>query len=102
MLQDRKNCSGPRLCGTTLGSPLVLRTRAETWVFPHNQRPLVFFLSLNGQGRLSRSLVVRMSMVNTVTYNVTTLFGQSVDHSLVTNQKLCSKYRLGLHKLNTC
>ena len=30
--------------GTTLGSPLVLRTRAETWVFPHNPRPLVFFL----------------------------------------------------------
>ena len=45
MLQDRKNYSGPRLCGTTLGSPLVLRTRAETWVFPHNPRPLVFFLS---------------------------------------------------------
>ena len=32
------------LWGTTLGSPLVLRTRAETWVFPHNPRPLVFFL----------------------------------------------------------
>ena len=47
MLQDRKNFSGPRLWGTTLGSPLVLRTRAETWVFPHNPRPLVFFLSHN-------------------------------------------------------
>ena len=47
MLQDRKNYSGPRLCGTTRGSPLVLRTRAETWVFPHNPRPLVFFLSHN-------------------------------------------------------
>ena len=45
MLQDRKNYSGPRLWGTTRGSPLVLRTRAETWVFPHNPRPLVFFLS---------------------------------------------------------
>ena len=33
--------------GTTLGSPLVLRTRAETWVFPHNPRPLVFFLLHN-------------------------------------------------------
>ena len=47
MLQDRKNFSGPRLWGTTLGSPLVLRTRAETWVFPHNPWPLVFFLSHN-------------------------------------------------------
>ena len=47
MLQDRKNYLGPRLWGTTLGSPLVLRTRAETWVFPHNPRPLVFFLSHN-------------------------------------------------------
>ena len=35
------------LWGTTLGSPLVLRTRAETWVFPHNPRPLVFFLLHN-------------------------------------------------------
>ena len=35
------------LWGTTLGSPLVLRTRAETWVFLHNPRPLVFFLLHN-------------------------------------------------------
>ena len=47
MLQDRKNYLGPRLWGITLGSPLVLRTRAETWVFPHNPRPLVFYLSHN-------------------------------------------------------
>ena len=39
-------------CGlwwTTLGSALVLRTRAEPWVFPHNPRPLVFFLLHNPQ-----------------------------------------------------
>ena len=35
------------LWGTTLGSPLELCTRAETWVFPHNPRPLVFFLLHN-------------------------------------------------------
>ena len=44
------------LWGTTLGSPLVLRTRAETWVFPHNPRPLVFFLLHKLTARHSSSL----------------------------------------------
>ena len=47
--KSERTTRGCGLWGTTLGSPLVLRTRAETWVFPHNPRPLVFFLLHNPQ-----------------------------------------------------